>query len=620
MSDRGGTDGQAAHGGQGGKPGARTLRLVTLTRLFVALVFGSLVGGAALSLWSVQRAEYDLAIITQSRESHEAYLRLSADTYRLFKLYGSALLVGEGGELEAIPQLVGSIRAQLDELRALLERDPRTPEGVRGPELDDLESLERTIASLVARLEEELGRGVGAPAPSDRWSTLASVLDDGIDGAFREQIEAALDHERLELEAVERRAAYRANVTSGVALAVLVCAVPVALLATAIIGRRMRDPLLGLRAGIQRFLDGDLATPVEVRADDELGAIARVLNDMAASIGAQTRRLALHGERLENQVRERTAQLEASLVEVRRADDNRRRTLADVGHELRTPLTVIRGEADIALRGHATEPAVYRAALERTREAAAHTATLVDDLLFVARNESGEARLVLADIDLERLVRDTLDTFAADVGREGVLAETRAVTPRGTRPGTRPGTRHGTRAEQRAEQRMGRVLDDGVAGATVRADAHRVRQALLVLIDNARRHGAALGSDGAKADGPGIRVGIERSDATWRIVVEDDGPGMEASDKLVAFKRFFRGSNAAERYGDGLGLGLPVAMSIAEAHGGTIELADAPSGGLRATLVLPAGDGALARSPVRRSIDEAGPPTPPAIDRRGAAA
>ena len=80
---------------------------------------------------------------------------------------------------------------------------------------------------------------------------------------------------------------------------------------------------------------------------------------------------------------------------------------------------------------------------------------------------------------------------------------------------------------------------------------------------------------------------LERDATGYRISVRDRGPGMSAADREAAFRRFYRGSNAAERYGDGLGLGLPVALSIAEAHGGTIELADAPDGGLLATLVLP---------------------------------
>jgi signal transduction histidine kinase len=62
---------------------------------------------------------------------------------------------------------------------------------------------------------------------------------------------------------------------------------------------------------------------------------------------------------------------------------------------------------------------------------------------------------------------------------------------------------------------------------------------------------------------------------------------MSDNDKENAFQRFFRGSNAAERYDGGVGLGLPVALSIAEAHGGTISLEDRVDGGLVASIIVP---------------------------------
>ena len=188
-----------------------TLRLVTLVRLFVALVLGSLVGGAALALWSVQRAQADLARIALTRDSHEAYLRLSADTYRLFKLYGSELLVGEGHDAAAIDSSVRAIRAQLRGLRSLIGREIELVGGDAVGEIDELGRLERTIESLVAGLEMQLASGHVDSTASMRWTTLASLLDDGIDGAFREQIEAALAGERAELAGVQAEAAARAR-------------------------------------------------------------------------------------------------------------------------------------------------------------------------------------------------------------------------------------------------------------------------------------------------------------------------------------------------------------------------------------------------------------------------
>ena len=209
--------------------------------------------------------------------------------------------------------------------------------------------------------------------------------------------------------------------------------------------------------------------------------------------------------------------------------------MADVSHELRTPLTVIRGEADIALRGE-KKPEEYRQALNMVREAATHTARLVDDLLFVARHEAGETRLDLAEADLLTILQSVIGTNGA-----------------------------------------GATVTSSLEQAKMRCDAGRIRQALLILLENAQHYG-----------GGKIEVRVDESPDGFRIAVEDDGPGLSDADKENAFERFFRGSNAAERYGDGAGLGLPVAKSIVESHGGSISLEDREGGGLSAVVMLPA--------------------------------
>ena len=115
-----------------------------------------------------------------------------------------------------------------------------------------------------------------------------------------------------------------------------------------------------------------------------------------------------------------------------------------------------------------------------------------------------------------------------------------------------------------------------VDAAPMRGDAARLQQALMTLLENARRHG-----------GKAIALRISRAPDGYRVAVDDDGPGMTDDEKNKAFERFFRGSNTAGQYKDGLGLGLPIALSIVQAHGGDIELADRPGGGLIAAMILP---------------------------------
>ncbi|MBK1695613.1 hypothetical protein CKO09_12920, partial [Chromatium weissei] len=112
----------------------------------------------------------------------------------------------------------------------------------------------------------------------------------------------------------------------------------------------------------------------------ELDGVARALNRLADEIAVREQGLETSNRRLETAVAERTADLERLLATLKDAEASRRRLLADVSHELRTPLTIIRGEADIALRGVDRPSAEYREALTRCRDAATHTARLVDDL------------------------------------------------------------------------------------------------------------------------------------------------------------------------------------------------------------------------------------------------
>ena len=99
-------------------------------------------------------------------------------------------------------------------------------------------------------------------------------------------------------------------------------------------------------------------------------------------------------------VAERTEELRQANESLRKIDETRRGFFADISHELRTPLTVIRGEGEIALRGQNKPVAEYKNSIARIVEQAKHLSVLVNDLLFIARQGAGAARLNLQSIDL----------------------------------------------------------------------------------------------------------------------------------------------------------------------------------------------------------------------------
>ncbi len=256
---------------------------------------------------------------------------------------------------------------------------------------------------------------------------------------------------------------------------------------------------------------------------------------MGEGLAAREASRAEQKQQLENMVAARTAELQKLIDKLEIGEENRKRLMADISHELRTPLAIILGEADVTLRTAGNLGDDVSDALARIRDSAKHTNQIVDDMLTVARFEAGQLRLDRKETDLRKVIHDAVAMF--------------------------PGTA---------------VIDAPGTPLTASVDEVRLRQSVLALLQNARRYG-----------GPTISVVLEDRTTAFRIVVEDDGPGLSAAEKSQAFDRFFRGSNASGQGVEGNGLGLPVVKSIVEAHAGTVELQDREGGGLRVVIDLP---------------------------------
>ena len=226
--------------------------------------------------------------------------------------------------------------------------------------------------------------------------------------------------------------------------------------------------------------------------------------------------------------------------------EKRRKLLADISHEFRTPLTVIRGEAEIAMRGKAKTPAAYKESLERIMDQADQTTLLVDDLLFIARADAGEPRLKVRPLSVGSLLDAVCAGFTA-------------------------------RAEQ---QEISIVPELANEPAVVMGDDGRLRQVFSILIDNALRYSNAGGK---------VEVRLKRQGQDIVVTVRDSGIGLTAEEARQAFQRFYRGGQA-QGHARGTGLGLPVAKAIVEAHKGRIALEGKPGEGALATVVLPAED------------------------------
>lgn len=510
------------------------MKLVPKIRLYLFSVLSLCLAAVALVFFSLSRAEWHLERMHLAHKSYETHLQLESHTYQLFKQFGDALLVAGAERVDNRGELVDVIRSDIAVIRETIAREIELVGEEEIEELAKLAEIEDKVEMLIRELQHML-RAAATDSLGTDWWELSSILENEIDTDFRELIDHALAEEVEELDETRADVAAHFGWYRALGTAFALIAIGCAMLIAWLLHKRVGGRLNRLLNGVRQVQSGDMQHRVQLDGRDELADIAASFDSLASRVDAESQALAGRNAELDAVVHDRTRQLEALLNDARDAETQRRRMLSDVSHELRTPLTIIQGEADIALRGEPKPVAEYRDALQRAREAASHTSRLVNDLLFIARTEEGMPRLRIARIDLVELARD-------------VARATISGTP----------------------------LETDLAEAPVNADADRVRQALMILLQNASHHG-----------GRRITLHLARSTDGYRLSVEDDGVGMTDTEKAHAFERFFRGSNAAEQYRDGLGLGLPVAKSIVTAHGGEILLADRDGGGLIATLLLP---------------------------------
>jgi signal transduction histidine kinase len=212
-----------------------------------------------------------------------------------------------------------------------------------------------------------------------------------------------------------------------------------------------------------------------------------------------------------------------------------RQFVSDASHELRSPMTAIRGQIEVLARNDSPSPEEIRRVEAMTMAEMRRVERLLDDLLALARLDE-ETEPSMEDIEAAPFLRGLV-----------------------------------TANHERME--IGEL-----ASGTVRIDPDLIAQVIRNLLSNAHRH---TGPDGR------VSLSATAEGTVLTVMVDDDGPGVPGEERERVFDRFHRSESSRDRASGGSGLGLGIARSIVEMHGGRIWVEDSPLGGARVCFELP---------------------------------
>jgi len=299
--------------------------------------------------------------------------------------------------------------------------------------------------------------------------------------------------------------------------------------------RSVVQPLAALTEDAARVAEGDLSFQAGASRADEIGLLSRALSEMASQLEDKERRLLGSLSSLEEAYRSES-RMKDEIEQLMRTKSD---FVAVASHELRNPLAVARLYSEMLERGVYGELSPEQTqAVEAVVAAAARLSSIVSDLMDAALLERGELPMRFEAVEL----RDVVRKAGRDAAALGLRVSVRVSA-------SAPG---------------GEVW--------VRADRLRIRQVLDNLLSNALKY---------SPEGETVALWIERDPGTARVVVKDNGPGLEPEDDLFTL---FNRSDPDPRHA-GLGLGLAISARILQAHDGRLY-ARRPAGGSGSELVM----------------------------------
>ena len=230
--------------------------------------------------------------------------------------------------------------------------------------------------------------------------------------------------------------------------------------------------------------------------------------------------------------------------DLQRTERLRRNMVADIAHELRTPLSNLKGYLE-AIRDGLVQP--DEATIDSLSEETTTLSRLIDDLQELSIADAGELKLEIQSEDISVLIRQTVSALLPKATNKGITVN----------------------------------IDLPASALAVNIDAHRIKQVLRNLLENAVTHTDTGGR---------IIVSAAHKDNMIAVSVTDNGKGISSEDLPMIFERFYRVDKSRTRATGGSGLGLTIAKRIVEAHNGAIEVTSQLGKGSTFTFSLPAAE------------------------------